>query len=183
MFKKRKLGQKLPVIYLTNVLKCVRFSRALYIFPKVSRREWSRDNANWSNVFFSTSAVTDVRTTCNIRIGSNDKLRQTLSLTKTPFSANIGPHTATYCNRRLPYPSSLPGPNFSACVPGWIIFSLWFRFPSQTPPRKQPGDDRRRVTLPWRRLSNQSTKFHRRRCFLFIATAEEAGKKEWVERK
>lgn len=40
---------------------------------------------------------------------------------------------------------------------------------SQTPPRKQPGDDRRLVILPWRRLSNQSTKFHRRGCFLFIA--------------
>lgn len=79
-------------------------------------------------MFFSTSAVTDVTTTYNIRIGSNDKLHQTmLSLTKTSFprtSVRIPLRTTTDgCLILLHYPAR----TFRR-VPGWIIFSLWFRF-------------------------------------------------------
>lgn len=127
-------------------------------------------------MFFSTRTVTDASVTRNVRIGSNDKLHQALPLTKTSFprtSVRILLHT----NCWLPYPSSLHGrTTFSACARLNYIFTA-VPARSQTPPRKQPGDDRRLVILPRRRLSNQSTKFHRRGYFLFIAVEEmEEGK-------
>lgn len=45
------------------------------------------------------------------------------------------------------------------------------------PPRKQPGDDHRLVILP-RRRRLQSTKFHCRGCFLFIAVERTEEEKE-----
>lgn len=97
---------------------------------------------------------------------SNNKLHQALPLTKTSF-----PRTSV---RYIPTAGYLILLHYSAELFGVSSTELYFRcgfWPandSQTPPRKQSGDDRRLVILPRRRLSNQSTKFHCRGCFLFI---------------
>lgn len=120
--------------------------------------------------------MTDASVTCSVRIGSNDKLHRALPLTKTSF-----PRTSAY--RYIPTAGYLILLHYSAelfCVcPAELYFRCGSGSHSQTPPRKQPGDDRRLVILPRRRrLSNQSAKFHRRGCFLFIAVERAKGKKE-----